>query len=101
MSFRVVHDSKATLEFQEAVAWYESQREGLGVQFVLEIDRVIEAIAIQPYRFSKAGRKGRRAQMVGWPYTIYFAVNEPHSEVKVIAVWHGARNPAELSRRLK
>jgi plasmid stabilization system protein ParE len=33
--------------------------------------------------------------------SVYFAVNEEHQEVKVLAIWHGARNPAELRRRLK
>ena len=101
MRFRVIHDSEATVEFREAVAWYESQRGGLGVQFTLDVDKVIAAISARPLRFSKAGRKSRRAQVLGWPYTIYFAVNEMHSEIKVIAVWHGARNPADLHRRLK
>jgi plasmid stabilization system protein ParE len=101
MSFRVIHDSEATFEFCEAVAWYESQAEGLGVRFTLEADEVIAAIISQPFRFSKAGRKGRKARILGWPYTIYFVVNEAHAEIKVIAIWHGARNPAELRRRLK
>jgi plasmid stabilization system protein ParE len=101
MSFRVVHDSEAALEFREAVAWYESQREGLGVRFILDVDKVIAAISAQPFRFSKASRNSRRAQVLGWPYTVYFAVNEVYSEIKVIAVWHGARNPEQLHRRLK
>jgi plasmid stabilization system protein ParE len=101
MRFRVVYDSEAAFEFREAVAWYESQRDGLGVRFTLEVDKVIAAISAQPFRFSKAANKSRRAQVVRWPYTVYFVVNEAHSEVKVIAIWHGARNPAELRRRLK
>lgn len=101
MSFRVIHDSEATFEFREAVAWYEGQSEGLGVRFILAMDAVIAAISAQPSRFSKAGRKGRKARVHGWPYTIYFVVNEAHDEVKVVAVWHGARNPVELRRRLK
>ena len=101
MSFRVIHDTEAAFEFREAVAWHESQTEGLGVRFTFEVDAVIVAISSQPFRFSKAGRKGRRAQVLGWPYTIYFVINEAHSEIKVIAIWHGARNPAELRRRLK
>jgi plasmid stabilization system protein ParE len=101
MSFQVVHEAEATTEFREAVAWYEEQSEGLGVRFVLEVDKIMAAIASQPLRFSKASRKSRRAQVLGWPFTIYFAVNEAYHEVKVIAVWHGARNPAELRRRLK
>jgi plasmid stabilization system protein ParE len=101
MSFRVIYDSEAAFEFREAIVWYESQRDGLGVRFIVDIDKVIAAISAQPFRFSKAGNKSRKAQILGWPYTIYFAVNEGHSEVKVIAIWHGARNPAELRRRLK
>jgi plasmid stabilization system protein ParE len=101
MSFRVIYDSEATFEFREAVAWYEGQAEGLGVRFILEVDAVITAIASQPFRFSRAGRKARKARLLGWAYSIYFVVNEPHSEIKVVAVWHGARNPAELRRRLK
>ena len=101
MSFRVIHDPEATTEFREAVAWYEEQSEGLGVRFVLEVDAVMTEIASQPFRFRKAGRASRKARIHGWPYSIYFAVNRAHREVKVIAVWHGARNPADLHRRLQ
>jgi len=101
MSLRVIHDSEATLEFREAVAWYENQAAGLGIRFTLEVDKVIAAISAQPFRFSKAGHKSRRAQIFGWPYTIYFVVNDAHSEIKVMAVWHGARSPAKLRRRVK
>ena len=101
MSFRVIYDSEATFEFREAVAWYEGQAEGLGVRFTLEVDKVIAAIASRPVRFSRAGHQGRKARVRGWPYSIYFVVNEAHSEIKVTAVWHGARNPVELQRRLK
>ena len=101
MSFRVVHDAEATIEFREAVAWYEEQVEGLGVRFVQTVDKVMTAISSQPLRFAKVGRNSRKARVLGWPYSIYFVVNEPHQEVKVIAVWHGRRNPDELHRRLK
>lgn len=101
MSFRVIHDTEATFEFREAVAWYESQAEGLGIRFILEVDAVITAITSQPFRFSRAGRKARKARLLGWPYSIYFVVNETHFEIKVVAVWHGARNPTELRQRLK
>lgn len=101
MSFRVLHDSEATFEFREAVAEYERQVEGRGVRFTLAVDKVIAAIFSGPFRFSKAGRIGRKARVLGWPYTIYFVVNESHAEIKVIAVWHGARNPDVLRQRLK
>ena len=62
---------------------------------------MIAAIASEPLRFSKAGRKGRKARVHDWPYSIYVVVNEAHAEIKAVAIWHGARNPAELPHRLK
>jgi hypothetical protein len=32
-------------EFIEAAAWYESQRPGLGVEFIAEIERRVDAAA--------------------------------------------------------
>lgn len=102
MSFRVVYDSEATLEFREAIAWYEAQSEGLGVRFTLEVDKVINAISEQPFRFSKKGHNARKAKMPDpWLYSVYFVINREHQEIKVLAVWHGSRNPAELRRGLK
>ncbi len=100
MSYRVVYDSEAGFEFRQAVAWYEGQSEGLGVRFTLEVDKTVAGIAAEPLRFSEAGRIARKARVLGWPYTVYFVINETHAEIKIVAVWHGARNPHKLKRRL-
>jgi hypothetical protein len=41
--FRV--EAIAQTEFEEAAGWYETQREGLGFEFIAEIDRVLVRIA--------------------------------------------------------
>ena len=101
MIFRVIQDSEAVVEFEQGVAWYEGQVEGLGVRFTLAVDKILTAISSQPFQFSKAGSIARKAQVLGWPYTIYFVVNEVHAEIKVVAIWHGARNPRKLRQRLR
>jgi hypothetical protein len=37
----------------------------------------------------------------GWPYSVYYAIKPQAGEVVISTIWHGARNPAELRRRLK
>jgi len=101
MSVRVLHEAEAAIEFQESVAWYEEQVDGLGIGFVFAVDKVMEAICGEPLRFPKASRESRKARVLGWPYTIYFAFNEDAQEIKVVAMWHGKRNPAGLRLRLK
>lgn len=41
--FRV--EAVAQTEFEEAAGWYEAQREGLGLEFIAELDRVLVRIA--------------------------------------------------------
>jgi toxin ParE1/3/4 len=101
MSFRVLHDSEAAAEFQEAAAWYERQSAGLGSRFIAAVGKVVTAICAQPLHFPKAGVETRKARVLGWPYTVYFVLNETAQEIKVIAVWHGKRHPVKLRGRLK
>jgi plasmid stabilization system protein ParE len=100
MSLQIRQEPEAAAEFQEASAWYEAQASGLGIRFVLAVDKVISTICAQPLRFPRAGAMSQRARVLGWPCTIYFVFNEGARQIKIIAVWHGKRNPAELRRRL-
>jgi hypothetical protein len=43
--FRV--DAVAQTELEEAAVWYEAQRDGLGLEFIAEVDRVLMRIAHQ------------------------------------------------------
>jgi hypothetical protein len=42
-AFRV--EAVAQAEFEEAAGWYETQRDGLGDEFIAEVDRVLQRIA--------------------------------------------------------
>jgi hypothetical protein len=49
MSLSVTFRRAARAEFIEAAAWYESQRPGLGVEFIAEIERCVDAAAERPH----------------------------------------------------
>lgn len=44
---------EAEQDIQSAFKWYEHQREGLGRDFVREIDRALEAVQEQPEAYSQ------------------------------------------------
>ena len=48
MNLSVTFRRAARAEFIEAAAWYESQRPGLGVEFIAEIERCLDAAAERP-----------------------------------------------------
>ncbi|MBA4148059.1 MAG: type II toxin-antitoxin system RelE/ParE family toxin [Verrucomicrobia bacterium] len=100
MIFKVTTEVEAERDWSEAVDWYEQRESGIGSRLNTEVHSVLQTLARQPGRFPLVGRMTRRIRISGWPYSVFFTINEEHREVKVIAIWHGARNPGELKRRL-
>ncbi len=100
MSLPVIFKTSARMEFEEAVAWYENARHGLGEEFKLEIKCALKHALANPGLFQKIRGRARRIRLRRFKkYAIYFAIKD--DVFSVIAVFHGARNPGELSRRLK
>lgn len=101
MTFTVIVEADAERDWHEAVMWYDERQPGVSQQFNVAIRAVLNTLAHQPERFRLASRLAHKTKVPPpWPYSVYFAINAQHREVKVLAIWHGARNPQELRRRL-
>jgi plasmid stabilization system protein ParE len=102
MMFTVRVGAEAELDWHEAVLWYEERGSGNGQRLNVAVRDVLNILAQQPERFPLVTGRTRKVRVSPpWPYAIYFTVNPQHREIKVLAIWHGARNPEELRRRLK
>jgi toxin ParE1/3/4 len=100
-AFRV--ESVAQTEFEESAGWYESQREGLGFEFIAEIDRVLIRIAHEP-KFAGVpiatveGGVVRREFVERFPYVVVFV--ETNHERRVIMIRRGSSDPARWRSRV-
>jgi plasmid stabilization system protein ParE len=102
MTFRVIAEAQAKLEWNEAVDWYEEREPGVGLRLDDAIRSFLQGLSRSPERFPRATHWAHKAKVLGpWPYSVYYTIDRKHREVKVLAIWRGARNPAELRRRLK
>jgi len=101
MIYRVVFKAEAETELDEAIAWYDSQTTGAGQKFSREARTILHEAAKDPQRFPFVGPTTQKIKMLDWPYSIYFTLLETPAQLIVVSVFHGARNPAELRRRLK
>jgi plasmid stabilization system protein ParE len=100
MSLPVIFKSAARLEFDEAVAWYEGERTGLGEEFKLEVKSALQRALANPELFQRVRGRAQRIRLRRFnKYAIYFAIKD--DVFSILSVFHGARNPAELRRRLK
>lgn len=97
MTFRIVLRRAAKAEFEDAAIWYESQRRGLGEEFVIEIDEALAKVAESPMRYPVVFGEIRRTVARRFPFSIYFRLRG--STVVVLAIFHGRRDPRVWQRR--
>jgi len=97
MSLPPVFRPAAQAEFDEAAAWYEGQRPGLGADFVAEVQKVPDTISQHPDRYPVAEGDVREAAVCRFPYCVYDRVKP--DRVVVIAVFHTSRDPSEWQGR--
>lgn len=97
MSLRVLFRRAARDELENAAAWYEDRRSGLGEQFLSEIGDAIEKAAQRPQQYPVVLGDVRRTVCRRFPFAVYFRVRG--DALVVLAVFHGRRDPAMWKRR--
>jgi plasmid stabilization system protein ParE len=99
MKRQIIFAPLARLEFEDAVAWYDEQRPGLGNEFRIKVQEALHQISKSPDRFRLATPTMHKVIIRRFPYSLYYSMEL--STINVISIFHGARNPAALHRRLK
>jgi|AntDeeMinimDraft_5_1070356.scaffolds.fasta_scaffold41605_1 plasmid stabilization system protein ParE len=95
LELRVRPDAEDDLE--EAAAWYEQQRSGLGDEFLDEVRSTFRQISERPSMFPVLHRNTRRALTHRFPFGVFYRVQPEH--VVVVAVMHGSRDPHRWKQR--
>lgn len=89
--------SAAAADVEDAFLWYESQRSGLGDEFLDEVALVLHVIAENPSRFPIIHRDTRRALLHRFPYAFFYRVLD--ERIIIVACMHGKRNPSHWQIR--
>ena len=99
MTRRSVFRAAARREFDDAADWYERQVNGLGQSLIDEINVVLERIRETPGQFPIVFEPDVRQALVSrFPYSILFRASA--QQIRVIAVFHGHRDPRIWQRRV-
>lgn len=87
----------ARAELEGAVEYYESGRQGLGLDFAEEVYATIGRILAYPYSGSTMSESTRRCLVNRFPYGIIYQVTK--DTVRIIAVAHLHRRPGYWKER--
>jgi len=98
MSLPLVYRVEVRDELDEAYAWYEEQRSGLGEEFLAEVQTRLNLIQGNPEIHAPIHRQVRRSLVKRFSSSILYRI-EP-SRIVVIAILHGRRDPERWRARI-
>jgi plasmid stabilization system protein ParE len=96
----VVFHIEALRELREAGDWYAKRgAPEQGLRLLRVVDARVRQIAEHPESFPRDAQRSwaQRARLLGWPYTLIFAMHE--STAIVLSVAHGKRRPGYWATR--
>lgn len=86
-------------ELDDAVIWYNEQADGLGQEFLDELDRAIRRSVAYPLSCPEIEPGLRRCLLARFPYGLVYGLDG--DTVVVVAVAHLHREPRYWSDRMK
>jgi plasmid stabilization system protein ParE len=90
MSYKVILKPGAAEDTETAYDWYEKTREGLGDDFLNELEFYYKKLESNPYAFGRASEDLRKVVLKRFPYVIVFEIE--NKAVVVYAVLHKHRD---------
>ena len=86
-------------EFAEAIAYYNLQSEGLGLEFVLEVKRGLGRNLQYPAAWTLLSSRTRRCRLNRFPYALLYQIRS--DLILIVAIQHLHKHPASWKSRLK
>lgn len=93
MSLPINFRPRASLEIYDAYDWYEKQKEGLGHEFLKELDEFFESLNRNPFTYSYYEKPIRQGTLRRFPYTVIYEVFP--AEVIIYSVFMKHQDPAK------
>ena len=94
---RVLLRPAAAADVEDAFAWYESQRPGLGEEYLAEVTAAIERVVEHPQRYPILHRQTHRILLRRFPYGLFYRSSS--EEVIILACMHASRDPKRWEGR--
>jgi toxin ParE1/3/4 len=97
MSRTLVFRPEAAAEVHEAFRWYETQRRGLGLEFLDRLEETLNRVRENPDQYPVVHRHVRRALVRRFPFGVFYIIED--QQIVVLSVFHGSRDPTQWRSR--
>jgi hypothetical protein len=90
--------STAERELKEALEFYESAQEGLGTDFLVEVEAATRLIESHPLAWTPMSRRTRRCRTHRFPFGLFYQVRP--DEILIVSVMDLRRDPKRWEQYL-
>lgn len=93
MAYNIEIRPLAAMEIVEAYDWYELQREGLGSEFLEEINNFHDSLLRNPLSYSFYDEPVRQGKVNRFPYTVVYEVLD--TAIIIYSVFMTSQDPSK------
>ena len=90
--------SPAERELKEAVVFYESAQEGLGADFLAEVEATTRLIEFHPLAWTPMSPRTRRCRLHRFPFGLFYQLRS--DEILIVSVMDLRRDPKRWEQYL-
>ncbi len=91
MQYKIAIRPLATIAIIEAYDWYELQREGLGLDFLNELEIFYNSLVRNPHTYSYYFNEVREVKINLYPYTVAYEIFA--TSIVIYSVFMAKQNP--------
>lgn len=88
----------ARAEVREIIAYYNQQREGLGLEFSSELKQALLRMKHYPLAWSPLSERVRRCRINRFPYSVIYEVQK--DALSIVAIQHHSKEPLSWRKRM-
>ena len=94
MKLAVVYKSRAQRDVKAAIDWYQSQRAGLGLEFLNCLEQAEAKIQQQPDLYPVVHGNFRRILLQRFPYSVFYLIEK--RTIYIFSVFDNRQDPHKL-----
>lgn len=98
MKYKIIVRPEAENDLKEAFSWYEDKREGLGYNFLLQVEAGLRFIERNPEVCPSEYKGARKHFIKRFPYKMIYLIEG--ETIIVLAVIHAKRSPNIIKKRI-
>jgi len=97
MKYALIVEPEAERDLITAIKWYESQRAGLGPEFELSVEAILQRIVRLPELAGRVHVDIRRRSVPKFPFGVFYRIEG--RLIRIVAVMHTSRDPNSWQSR--